>query len=104
MKPKYAIVNETDQPCAKHICQLVNGKYYYMARKAYPELKRFDGMRPDRPTSMQEFGFAVLERGNTVTFVRVASSVAKYHDGETRKWQDNRTQIAWSKVIVRKRK
>lgn len=102
MKPKYAIVNEIDAPIARHIAQLTPIGYCYMSRNKDGYLKKFDGMKPVRPTPIEDFGFAVMERGKTVTFVRCADCVATYSDGLPRRWHDDFKQIVWPKVTKRK--
>lgn len=90
--PRFAIVNTVDGPCRKLVAEWVDRVgYCYMARTEYPYLKKFDGMRPERPTSIEDFGFAVLIRGNEATFTLALESVATYEDGLPRQWQRPRS-------------
>lgn len=103
-KPKYAIINTTDAPCFYHVAELVDGKYYYMARKDRPHLRQFDGMTPERPTSMGEFGFAVLHRTGRVYFRKIADSIATYEDGVPRRWPGTDETFDWPSVVVRRKR
>ena len=100
-RPKYAIVNDIDSPAPNHIAQLVGGRYYYMSRKSDPRMKEFDGMNPSSPTAIEDFGFAILERGPTVTFSLIRDSIAIYPDRKPRRWQHDARIIEWPTVKVR---
>lgn len=101
--PKYAILNEFDKPCPRLVAQLVNGKYYYLSRLEEPHMKGYDGMIPERPTDIQDFGFSILERGGIVHFTKTQDSVAFYKaphppEAEFRKWQDPSTYFHYKMV------
>jgi len=101
--PKYAIVNDIDQPCKRLICELIDGLYYYMGRVQDPSLKRFDGMNPEAPTGLEEFGFIIEETGDRVQFdlPDIAFVSATYPDGKSRKWQDSfRLSFSLPRVVL----
>lgn len=90
---KYVIINTIDAPKRRLVCEMVGGKYYYMARAFDANLKHFDAMEAAHypPTPMQFFGFSVIEREFQTDFVRVEpinTSRAQYSDGQQRTWQD----------------
>ena len=71
------------------VCQWIpRVGYCYMSRTLEPHLKEYDGMKPLRPTPIEDFGFKVEVFSETVLFHRVASSTATYEDGKLRDWQD----------------
>ncbi len=102
--PRFAIINTFDAPCLKMVCELVGGKYYYMARAYDPRLKSFDGMLPDRPTSMEDFGFDVLVVRAEAYFSKVRPSTATYEDGKPRVWQDQYKTEFTHKLVKLRRK
>ena len=89
--PRFAIVNTLDGPCRNMICEWVNGiGYCYMRRSVAVHLKCYDGMKPTRPTSIEDFGFEILvdEFAREAHFIRRGRSVATYEDGSHLDWQD----------------
>lgn len=87
---KYAIVNTIDCPQPRLVTQVIDGKHYYMMRSVKGEeyLKQYDGMTPDRPTFLEDFGFKIDEKGSYVWFEQTEPSKATYEDGKPREWQD----------------
>lgn len=87
---KYAILNSIDRPYERLVCELVDGKYYYLQRAVEEGLRDYDGMEPrDDTTSMEDFGFDCIEdaSGLEVCFIKRRESVARYESGEIRPWQ-----------------
>lgn len=87
MRPRYIIINDTDQPYPPLVAQLVSEKrgYCYLNRR----FKEYDGMTGVEGTDIREFGISYSEdldgivrfRGNDIP------PTAKYRDGQPRRWQ-----------------
>ena len=101
-KPKYCIINEYDQPCPRHIAQLIGDTYTYMERS----LSHFNKLKPERPTNVEDFGFLILEdeEANTVTFTKVEESKATYKNGEIRDWQHSDKEFTLNLVKTKDKK
>lgn len=97
MSKKYAIVNDIDCPDVRHVTQVIDGKHYYMSRALDENLKQYDGMTPDRPTFLEDFGFKITEREFQVDFDQVNIGTATYRDGTGRLWQ-GRSKFSLPKV------
>lgn len=109
---KYVIINTFDQPCRRMICELVDGKYHYMAA-ALPGNEHLKGYAMDKQsmtTAIEDFGFNVVESKSETTFCRVRESNAKYEGGEPRNWQDHTwgweigDQFSLPRVVVKRAK
>ena len=87
---KYCIVNWMDRPYEKLICQVIDGKAYYLDRELR---KRHEGMSIARATDIRDFGLTYTESNGFVMFVKLKDSTAKYGDGKTRHWQGSRDTI-----------
>lgn len=87
MFKRYAIVNDVDKPQRRHVAELVNGKFYYMARAEDPYLKQFDGYPLEHPAWMEDFGFTIQETSERTLFIMESESKAVYRDGKPRYWQ-----------------
>lgn len=98
-KPKYCIINEYDQPCPRHIAELVGDSYTYMDRL----LCRFTKMKPTRPTNIEDFGFLIIEdeENKMVTFKKVITSRATYKNGQIREWQHPLEEFTLHNVKVK---
>lgn len=85
---QYAILNTVDRPDRRMVVEIIEGKAYYMSRAEEPRMKSYDGMtlRPDT-TSLEDFGFTIVDLGRKIRCVKTGPGVAKYRDGEPRKWQ-----------------
>lgn len=83
----FVIVNDCDCPDERHIAQrLADGRCFYI----HPDLcrrKEFWGMRPRRPTPLEDFGIHVEVVSGVLSGKMTGGSVAVYHDGEPRRWQ-----------------
>lgn len=100
MNKKYAIVNDMDCPKPRLVTQIIDGKCYYMMRAVEDSLKQYDGMQPDRPTFLEDFGFKIIERQYQVDFIKVRESKATYKDGKIRHWQGE-LDFSLPKVILK---
>lgn len=104
MTKKYAIVNECDKPEPRMVTQVVNGEHYYMMRstKEEAQLKQYDGMNPERPTFLEDFGFEIIEKRDYVQFSLIKESKATYKNGSLRVWQDSqhRSKFTLPKVVL----
>ena len=89
MKRKYAIVNDVDQPYRRLVTEIIDGKHFYMTREEEPQLKQYDGMTPERPAFLEDFGFVIkeVEGTNRIRFTKVNPSIVTYKDGKPRQWQ-----------------
>lgn len=85
---QYAILNTIDRPDRRMVVEIIEGKAYYMSRAEEPRMKSYDGMTP-RPdtTSLEDFGFTIVELGGKIRCVKTRPSVARYSDGGVREWQ-----------------
>ena len=103
--PRFAIINTCDGPYKRMVCEWVEGfGYCYMNRLIDKSLKRFDGMTPKRPTSMEDFGFSVIVGEKVAAFCQTAASSATYEDGQPRRWHDNSTNFILPLVTLKRRK
>lgn len=93
MLPKYVIINEFDCPMPDMVCQHVAGiGYCYMDRSGYKST--YDGMKGDRATPIEEFGFTAEETpSGEVIFTQDRPVVATYSDGAPRRWQSQVTNF-----------
>lgn len=97
---KYAILNEIDRPDRRMVVQIIDGKAYYMSRAEEPGMKAYDGMQPrTNTTSLEDFGFNILEREFQVDFTKTRDSVARYSDGQVREWQGP-VEFSLPKVVL----
>jgi hypothetical protein len=81
---KYFIVNDMDRPNKRCVTvKLKEGYFCYLDRS----FKEYDGMNPNKPTPLEEFGFDIKEEDGAIFFKRVKESTAKYKDGKCRPWQ-----------------
>ncbi len=81
-------MNTTDCPQKDMVVQIIDGKAYYMSRAYKPNFKSYDGMEPGKKTtSLEDFGFEIIEREYQADFSLVRTSVATYEDGAPRQWQ-----------------
>lgn len=84
----YVIINDTDAPEPRMVCQRVPGVgYCYLDRsRGKPD---FDGMQGAEATPVEAFGFVWADNSDgAVTFYRVDRPItATYRDGEPRCWQ-----------------
>ena len=104
MNCRYVIVSDYDNPSAPLVAQYVDGiGYCYMGREIKPELRRFDGMTPSRPTNITDFGFAFREIDGIAYFEKLAPSCATYRDGKPRRWQGEES-FRWPLVVGVKQK
>lgn len=100
--PRFAIINTTDQPSRRMLCEFIPGiGYCYMSRHEFPYLKEYDGMGASRPTAIETFGFSAEVGRAEVVFTRTGESTATYEDGEHRSWQEMRTEHGFSLPLVR---
>jgi hypothetical protein len=101
---RYVILNDTDCPERKMVCQFVDGiGYCYLNRD--PILARHDGMVSYRPTPMADFGFAVTDMPDgIVKFSQVSSPCATYEDGAPRRWQGRATEFEFDMLVKGKGK
>lgn len=84
--PQFAIINEVDKPCWRHVCQHIgDGKYRYL----HKDLAHWAVMEPTNPTDMRNFGWDWLLWDGEVVFHSKEASYARYPDGKPRYWQDN---------------
>jgi hypothetical protein len=101
-KPLYAIINDTDAPEPRMVCQWMPGVgYCYLDRgRGKPD---FDGMPGAKATSVEEFGFVCADNADgTVSFYRSDRPVtATYDDGEPRQWQHHRDSFEFRKLTAR---
>jgi hypothetical protein len=85
---KYVIINDTDAPEPRMVCQWVPGVgYCYLDRSGTkPD---HDGMQGIEATPIEAFGFSYAEDSDGfVRFYRADRPVtATYQDGEPRRWQ-----------------
>lgn len=98
-KPRYVIINDTDAPEPRMVCQWVPRiGYCYMDRSR--NKADFDGMRGDRSTPIEAFGFSVAEDADgMVRFYQSDRPVtATYYDGKPRKWQSYQTFFEWRQL------
>lgn len=104
MNPRFAIINTCDAPQRRMVCEYLDGVgYCYMARAMEPHLKMYDGMNPERPTSLEDFGFDIEISNNEALFRRTRTWVATYEDGMPRKWQDRVYPFEFSLPLVDKK-
>lgn len=102
MSKKYAIVNEIDCPDSRHVTQVIDGKHYYMSRALDEGLKQYDGMTPDRPTFLEDFGFDIAEREFQVDFeLNAGNRTSAYRNGGPRYWQGEKS-FSLPKVLIKK--
>ena len=101
MNKKYAIVNDVDKPEPRLVTEVIKGKHYYMMRSAEEEthLKQYDGMTPERPAFLEDFGFDIVEKKDCVNFSLVRLSIATYKHGGIRVWQDKK-KFSLPKVVL----
>lgn len=92
----FVIVNEMDRPSVDHVAQVMPGGG--TCRYLHPRLRRWVEMSTGRATNIRDFGFGyrVNDQNGDVIFFRVAPSEAKYSNGETREWQDDRQNFTLS--------
>lgn len=98
-KPRYVIINDTDAPEPRMVCQWVPGiGYCYMDRRN--NKADFDGMSGREAMPIEAFGFSVAE--DTDGFARFYLSerpvTATYHDGDPRRWQSHQTFFEWRQL------
>lgn len=88
MNGKYAIVNECDKPHRRLVAEkLKDGTFGYLIRHEEPNYKSYNGMNPERPHFLEDFGFTITKEGNQVFFEKTHESKATYKIGEVRQWQ-----------------
>lgn len=99
-KPQYAIVSDCDRPEPRLICELINGKYYYMGRAFEKGLRSYalDAQRDVTP--VEDFGFMIVRRAYQTDFTLVGPSTATYHDGRPREWQSHEREFSMPNVIL----
>jgi len=86
------------------VCEYVEDVgYCYMSRATEPHLKCYDGMRPTRPTAIEDFGFEVTTDKAEARFIRKHGSSATYEDGKSRQWQDQVWTFEFSLPLVDKK-
>ncbi len=104
-QPRFAIMNTTDAPQRRMICEWIpRVGYCYMMRMHEPHLKDFDGMKPLRPTDVREFGFKVDFAAGEAHFTRIGMSTATYEDGRPREWQDRQWGDRFSLPLVNRKR
>ncbi len=88
--PRFAIMNTCDAPQRRMVCEWVpRVGYCYMMRNMEPHMKVYDGMKPPKPTAIQDFGFDVDIMNGEAIFQSFRPSSATYEDGKMRDWQDS---------------
>jgi hypothetical protein len=107
---QYVIINDTDRPEPKMVCQFVQGVgYCYLDRNH--RKSDFDGMGGADATSLREFGFVWTENSDGTVSFHLADHPplpvsAKYRDGSQRRWQSSAKSFEFRKLTpssVRKR-
>jgi hypothetical protein len=88
--PKYVIINDTDAPEPKMVCQwMPDVGYCYLDRTNGK--RRHDGMIGSEAVSIEAFGWTWSEEKDNgellVKFMRTNKSTATYPDGVPRDWQ-----------------
>lgn len=98
-KTRYVIINGTDAPEPRMVCQWVPDiGYCYMDRRN--NKADFDGMLGHEATSIEAFGFSVAEDADGISrFYQSDRPVtATYRDGEPRRWQSHQTFFEWRRL------
>lgn len=87
----YYIVNTSDRPYPRHVCQQIGDRIYYMEPELFPRFQ--EGFSLQGATSLLEFGFDWVELGGRVLFAQLRPSVAQYKEGSPRYWQGEKEFI-----------
>lgn len=80
---KYFILNDFDRPYPRLVTQKIKDYYFYMDIEL---LEQYEGLKPRRPVSLEDFGFEIEELEHQVNFKKVKPSIVTYEDGQPREW------------------
>lgn len=100
-RPKYVIINDTDAPEPRMVCQWVPGiGYCYLDRRDHKS--DYDGMRGTEATPVEQFGFAWTDNpdGSVSFYLSDKPATATYQDGEPRHWQSGTTRFEYRRLVV----
>lgn len=98
--PRFVIFNDTDAPEPRMICELVDGRYYYMARLYDKRLREYSMIPHNNVTAVEAFGFEIIEQTWQTDFVLNGKSLAKYKDGKPRNWQSSNREFSMPNVYL----
>lgn len=91
MATDFYIINDMDAPDERHVVINFSGIGRY--NLADDGIKGYQFGHFENATKLQDFGFTIKEVSNGYYAIQDKESIAKYKDGEKRRWQGSKEFI-----------